>query len=132
MKKTSFIMQFFVALSLLLSSSIGAFSGSLIIEVPDDPEPTTETIAYQCDLGKVKERVEVTYLNAGDISLVDFMWNGRRIVGSNVLSASGSKYVGDAYIWWISKNEATLYDLINDPNEEKPILCVEEKDNAVK
>ncbi|WP_336278659.1 MliC family protein [Bartonella sp. CB175] len=132
MKKTFFILQIFVALSLSLFSSVSAFAGSLVIEVPDDPEPTTETFTYQCDLGKSKENLEVTYLNAGTISLVDFTWKGKRIVGSNVLSASGDKYAGGAYIWWTSKGEATFYDLINDPNEEKPILCVEEKDSTVK
>ncbi|WP_455477846.1 MliC family protein [Bartonella sp. B10] len=128
MKKTLPILGFFTALSLLLFSSISAFAGSLIIEVPDDSKPETQTVAYQCDTGTSKEHVEVTYLNAGSISLVDFKWKDKRIVGANVISASGAKYAGDQYIWWTSKNEAIFYDLINDPEEDKPIRCVEEKD----
>ncbi|WP_375681198.1 MULTISPECIES: MliC family protein [unclassified Bartonella] len=127
MKKISFTKQFFITLSVLLLGSINALASSLVIEVPDNPEPTTETISYQCDMGTSKEYVEATYYNAGNIALVDLKWNGKRIVGSNVIAASGGKYVGGQYIWWITKNEAIFYDLINDPKEEKPIHCVEEK-----
>ncbi|WP_375671698.1 MULTISPECIES: MliC family protein [unclassified Bartonella] len=127
MKKISFTKQFFITLSVLLLGSINALASSLVIEVPDNPEPTTETISYQCDMGTSKEYVEATYYNAGNIALVDLKWNGKRIVGSNVIAASGGKYVGGQYIWWITKNEAIFYDLINDPKEEKPSHCVEEK-----
>ncbi|WP_375662027.1 MULTISPECIES: MliC family protein [unclassified Bartonella] len=127
MKKISFTKQFFITLSVFLLGSINALASSLVIEVPNDPEPTTETVSYQCDMGTSKEHVEATYHNAGNIALVDLKWNGKRIVGSNVIAASGGKYVGGQYIWWITKNEAIFYDLINDPKEEKPILCVEEK-----
>ncbi|WP_375628069.1 MliC family protein [Bartonella sp. TT67HLJMS] len=127
MKKISFTKQFFITLSVFLLGSINALASSLVIEVPDDPEPTTETVSYQCDMGTSKEHVETTYHNAGNIALVDLKWNGKRIIGSNVIAASGGKYVGGQYIWWITKNEAIFYDLINDPKEEKPIHCVEEK-----
>ncbi|WP_273790145.1 MULTISPECIES: MliC family protein [unclassified Bartonella] len=127
MKKISFTKQFFITLSVFLLGSINALASSLVIKVPDDPEPTTETVSYQCDMGTSKEHVEATYHNAGNIALVDLKWNGKRIVGSNVIAASGGKYVGGQYIWWITKNEAIFYDLINDPKEEKPIHCVEEK-----
>ncbi|MBB5073712.1 membrane-bound inhibitor of C-type lysozyme [Bartonella callosciuri] len=127
MKKTSFTVQFLTTLSLSLLGLTSAFASSLVIEVPDDPEPTIQTIAYQCDMGTSKERFEATYHNAGTISLVDLKWKGKRMIGSNVIAASGAKYVGGPYIWWTQKNEATFYDLMNDPNEEKPINCVEEQ-----
>ncbi|WP_375706329.1 MliC family protein, partial [Bartonella sp. AA2SXKL] len=93
MKKQPFNVRFFVALSLSLFGSINAFANSLIIQVPDDPEPTTQTIFYQCDMGTVKERVEATYHTAGTIALVDLKWKDKRIIGSNVIAASGAKYV---------------------------------------
>ncbi|WP_455477013.1 MliC family protein [Bartonella sp. B41] len=127
MKKTSLILRFLTALSISLFISANAFAGSLVIEVPDDANPTTETVSYLCDTGTGKEHIKATYLNAGNISLVDFTWKGNRVVGSNVISASGVKYMGAQYIWWNSKNEVTFYDLISDPEEKKPILCVEEK-----
>ncbi|WP_336287578.1 MliC family protein [Bartonella sp. CB60] len=127
MKKTSCILQFFAALSLLLFGSISAFASTLVIDVPDDLEPTTQTVAYQCNMGKNTQRVEAIYLNAGNVALVDFKWDGKRIIGSNVIAASGAKYVGAQYIWWTTKNEVLVYDLINDPKEEKPIHCVEEE-----
>ncbi|BBL54019.1 hypothetical protein MF1_12770 [Bartonella quintana] len=127
MKKKPFTIRFFVILSLSLFGSINAFADSLIIEIPDNPELITQTSSYQCDMETNKEHVEVTYLTAGNIALVDFKWKGKRIIGSNVIAASGAKYVGGPYIWWTKGNEALLYDLVNDPKEEKPIRCVEEK-----
>ncbi|MET3559475.1 membrane-bound inhibitor of C-type lysozyme [Bartonella japonica] len=127
MKKTSFTVRFFTTLSLLFLGSANTFAGSLLIEVPDTPEPTTETVTYQCDMGTNKDRVEVTYYNADGISLVDFKWKGKRVIGSNVIAASGAKYVGGPYIWWIKGDEAIFYDLLNDPERKEPILCVEEK-----
>ncbi|GAA5096340.1 MliC family protein [Bartonella acomydis] len=127
MKKNIFTTRLCAVLSLFLFSSLNTFAASLVIEVPNDPEPTTETIAYQCDIDTNKERVEASYLNAGNISLVDFKWKGKRIIGSRSMSASGAKYVGGQYVWWTTKNEVVFYDLINDPKEEKPIYCVEEE-----
>ncbi|WP_175868644.1 MliC family protein [Bartonella gabonensis] len=127
MKKIAFIVGFFTALSLPLFSSVHAFAGSLVIKVPDDPEPTTEVTAYQCETNTSKEHVEVTYLNAGSISLVDLKWQGKRIIASRSMSASGAKYMGGPYIWWTKGNEATLSDLINDPEEKNLIQCVEKQ-----
>ncbi|WP_208437122.1 MliC family protein [Bartonella taylorii] len=127
MKKNFFNLQFLAVLSLSLFNSISAFAGSLVIEVPDDPEPTKETVIYQCSAETKKERVEATYYNAGEIALVDLKWNGKRVIASNVIAASGAKYVGGEYVWWTKKDEATFYNLINDPKEEMPLNCVEEK-----
>ncbi|UNE54208.1 MliC family protein [Bartonella machadoae] len=128
MKKTFFNLRFFAILSLSLFSSMSAFAGSLVIEVPDTPEPTTEIVSYKCEMGTKKEHVEATYYNAGDISLVDLKWNGKRVIAANVIAASGAKYAGAEYIWWTTKNEASFYNLINDPKEENPFLCTEEQD----
>ncbi|WP_455480712.1 MliC family protein [Bartonella sp. B12(2025)] len=126
MKKTLLILEFFAALSLSIFSSVSAFAGSLIIEVPDHPEPMTQTITYQCDTGTSKGRVEAIYLNADNISLVDFKWRGYRTIAANVIATTGTKYAGAHYIWWKTNNEVTLYDLVNDPEEKKPILCKDE------
>ncbi|AFR26921.1 hypothetical protein MF1_12760 [Bartonella quintana] len=123
MKKTLHILGFFSALNLSLFSLTNAFAGSLILEVPDNPEPTTQTIAYQCDTGKSKKHVEAVYLNADNISLVDFKWKGDRVIAANVIADTGVKYAGAQYIWWKTNNEVMLYDLAHDPEEKKPILC---------
>ncbi|WP_375626078.1 MULTISPECIES: MliC family protein [unclassified Bartonella] len=126
MKKTLHILGFFTALSLSIFSSNNSLAGSFIIEVPDNPEPKTETITYQCDTGTGKERVEAVYLNADNISLVDFKWNGDRVIAANVIAATGAKFAGAQYIWWEKNKEVMLYDLSQDPEEKKPILCKDE------
>ncbi|WP_208435470.1 MliC family protein [Bartonella phoceensis] len=127
MKKTLHILGFLAASSLSLFSSSNALAGSLILEVPNNPEPQTRTIVYQCDTGMSKERVEAIYLTANNISLVDFKWKGDRVIAANIIANSGVKYAGAQYIWWEKNNGVTLYDLINDPEEKKPILCKDEK-----
>ncbi|MBX4335980.1 MliC family protein [Bartonella raoultii] len=127
MQKNSCTVKFFTTLSLFLFGSLNAFASSLIIEVPDDPEPTTEIVNYQCEKGSNKESVQVTYHNASNISLADFKWKGKHIIASRSISASGVKYVGGPYIWWVKENEATFSDLIDDPEEKNLISCVEEQ-----
>ncbi|WP_375615694.1 MULTISPECIES: MliC family protein [unclassified Bartonella] len=122
MKKTLHILGFFS--SLLFFNVSCALAASLIIEVSDNPEK--QTITYQCNIGGNKERVEATYHNADNISLVDFKWKGDHIIAANVIAASGAKYVGEQYIWWEKNKEVTLYDLIQDPEEKNPILCKDE------
>ncbi|WP_455466049.1 MliC family protein [Bartonella sp. B39] len=125
-EKTLLVLGFLVSLNLSLFNSISAFAGSLIIEVPDNPEPKTENITYQCDTGTSKERVEAIYHNADNISLVDFKWKSDRVIAANTITTTGTKYAGAHYIWWKTNNEVILYDLINDPEEKNPIFCKDE------
>ncbi|UNE54207.1 MliC family protein [Bartonella machadoae] len=126
MKKTPQHLGFFAALILSSFSSINAFAGSIVIEVPDTPEPKTQTVAYQCDTGTSKERVEAVYLNADNISLVDFKWKGDRVIAANVIANTGKKYEGAQYIWWEINNEIILHDLVQDPEGKKRIHCKDE------
>ncbi|WP_144751752.1 MULTISPECIES: MliC family protein [Bartonella] len=126
MKKTLHILGFLAASSLSLFSLNNALAGSIILEVADSPEPTTQTITYQCNTGVSKERVEATYHKADNITLVDFKWKGDRVIAANVIAASGAKYAGAQYIWWEKNKEVTIYDLAHDPEQQKPILCKDE------
>ncbi|WP_455477012.1 MliC family protein [Bartonella sp. B41] len=126
MKKTLPILGFLAASSLSLFGLTNALAGSLVIEVRDNPEPITQTVAYQCDTKVGKERVEAIYLKADGVSLVDFKWKGDRIIASNVITHMGTKYVGAQYIWLKNSNDVTLYDLVHDPEEKDPTLCKEE------
>ncbi|WP_455474116.1 MliC family protein [Bartonella sp. B30(2025)] len=126
MKKTLFVLGFFTALSLSLFKLTNAFANSLILEVPDNPEPTTEVLAYQCNTDAPQERIEVTYIDAQNVSLADFTWRNDRVIAANVMTEKGTKYAGAHYILWKTLHDITLYDLINDPEEKRPILCKEE------
>ncbi|WP_019223022.1 MliC family protein [Bartonella rattaustraliani] len=126
MKKTLHILGFFTALNLSLFNLTNVLAGALTFEVPDNPEPITETITYQCETKTGKERVQATYLNTGNISLVDFRWQGDRVIAANVIATTGKKYAGAQYIWWENNKEIILYDLIYDPEKQNPILCKDE------
>ncbi len=126
MKKALHILGFLTASSLSFFSSGNTFAASLIIEVPDSPEPTTRTVAYQCDTGKSQERVEAIYLNANNISLIDFKWKGDRVIAANVIADTGKRYEGAQYIWWEMNNEIKLHDRIRDPEGKELIRCKDE------
>ncbi|WP_409361283.1 MliC family protein [Bartonella heixiaziensis] len=126
MKKTLFNLRFLTVLSLSLFSSMSAFAGSLVIEVPDDQELIKGTIFYQCSNEKQKMRVEETYYSSHDIGLVDLKWNGNRIIASNVIAASGAKYVGGEYVWWTKGDEASFYNILTEDHETS-FTCVKEK-----
>ncbi|WP_332065202.1 MliC family protein [Bartonella sp. CB189] len=126
MKKTSLILGFFAALNLSPLNLTPSFAASFILEVPDSPKPKTETLAYQCDSGTEKERIEATYLDAHNVSLVDFKWKNHRTIAANITTPRGTKYVGSHYTLWKTSNEIILYDLLHDPKEQNPLLCKEE------
>jgi len=81
---------------------------SITIEVPGASEVDTQTVAYKCGDGDM----EVTYINAGPVSLATFTLDGEFIVASTVLSGSGAKYAGGKYIWWTKGDSGDLYDLM--------------------
>ncbi|WP_336287577.1 MULTISPECIES: MliC family protein [unclassified Bartonella] len=126
MRKALHILGFFATLNLSFFNLTSTFAGSLILEVPDNPEPITQNLTYQCDTKANKERIEISYFNAGDISLADFKWKGDRVIAAHVTTPTGKKYAGAQYILWKTSTEAILYDLVHDPEEKNPLLCKEE------
>lgn len=113
--------QWILALGLSFGIS-AAHAGEIVIELPDDVEATTNAVLYQCG----DKDVSVTYYNAGDISLAQLEMEDATVVASNVISGSGAKYAGNVYIWWTKGETADLYNLMDDPEQAKPISCTEQ------
>ena len=78
-------------------------------------------VAYKC----TDTLLDVTYVNAGPVSLVVFAFDGQPVVGANVLSASGARYAGAQYIWWNNGRDASLYDLTKGENAAPILECSE-------
>lgn len=89
---------------------------SLSIPVTGDAEVSSTRSTYACG----DDEVSATYINAGDVSLAVLEIDGRTVVASNVIAASGAKYVGAQYIWWTKGDEASLYDL-TEGGEDTPV-----------
>lgn len=106
----------------LLAIASRAGAEDLVIPLPNDVKVEKVDTVYKCGADMVK----ATYYNAGNISLVQLGLKGGTVVAANVISASGAKYQGDAYVWWSKNDEADFYDLTADP-EMKPVVCVESK-----
>ncbi|MBC2884580.1 MliC family protein [Ochrobactrum sp. CM-21-5] len=99
-----------------------ASAAELTIELPDDVEVTSNSALYKCG----DADVSVTYHNAGGVSLAVLELEDETVVASNVISGSGARYAGGVYIWWTKGENADLYNLMDDPEEEKPTSCVEQ------
>lgn len=65
----------------------------------------------------------VTYLNAGATSLAVLSVEGQTLVFTNVISASGAKYVADRFVWWSKGAEAFFSEDRKDVTAQ--LLCKE-------
>ncbi|MCX8996930.1 META domain-containing protein [Rhizobiaceae bacterium BDR2-2] len=77
------------------------------IAVPGADAVERNQVAYRCG----EETVIADYINAGAVSLVTLTRGETFTVAANVIAASGAKYAGDALVWWVNGDDATLFDL---------------------
>ncbi len=117
----SWIKMVMASLGLFLTNVV-ANADEITIELPGDVAVTTNDVLYKCG----DKDVAVTYYNAGDISLAKLELDDETVIASSVLSGSGAKYAGGIYIWWSKGAEANLYNLMDDPEQEKPTSCAEQ------
>ncbi len=110
------------ALVALSFATLAASAAEITIKLPDHAEVSTISVLYKCG----EKDVPVTYYNADDIALAALELEDETVVASNVISGSGARYAGGVYIWWTKGNTANLYNLMDDPGEEKPTSCVEQ------
>lgn len=115
MKKWALLAGFSLAAS-------AAMAGEITIPLSDDVEVTENSVLYKCG----DQSISATYYNAGENSLVQLEMEDNSVIAANVLAGSGAKYAGGVYIWWTKGETADLYNLMDDPDQEKPISCTEE------
>ena len=115
-------MKKWVLLAGLSLAASAASAGEINIKLPDNVDVTTNAVLYTCG----DKNVSATYYNAGDISLAELEMEDHTVVAANVLSGSGAKYAGGIYVWWTKGETAELYNLMDDPEQAKPISCVEQ------
>ena len=87
----------------------GEIVEEIAIALPEPMPASSETVFYDC----AGREVEATYINAGDISLATLQIGEDFVVASNVIAASGARYSGGQYIWWVKGNQADLVDFRN-------------------
>ena len=93
---------------------------SISIPVAGGTRVDSASAAYDCD-GRA---VTATYINAGEVSLAVLDIAGETVVASNVVAASGARYVGGRYVWWTKGEEADLYDLMQGGEDTPAAHCV--------
>ncbi len=77
-------------------------------------------VEYQCE---GLEPFKVDFINAKPNFLAIVPIGPERLVFVNVMSGSGAKYVAGQYEFWTKGSEATLTDLMADP--QTPVSCSE-------
>lgn len=92
-------------------------SPSLALDVTLDgasSAPERVEARYRCADGRT---VPVTYINAEPIALAIVpATEGTPLVFARVLSASGSRYAANEFVWWTKGSDATLYNITEGPN----------------
>lgn len=91
---------------------------TLSIPVTGSTTVNSNVMAYSCTDDRA---VTATYINAGEVSLAVLDIAETTVVTSNVVAASGARYVGDRYVWWTRGEEADLFDLMDEEGENMPI-----------
>lgn len=75
------------------------------------PLPQNAT-SYQCDSGN---RIIVTYTGSDKAEL---LYRQEKIMMDITRSASGSRYAGEGFVWWIKGNDANLFMTNNDKDKD--------------
>ena len=91
---------------------------TITVPMPGGTDISRRSVAYVCgDRTLVAE-----YIDAGAVSLASLQIGSEYILAANVISASGARYAGGSYVWWIKGDEATLEDLAAG-DEARPLQC---------
>ena len=94
----------------------------LLISLPPEETVGRQDVEYLCSLDDKKASEEekslrtslpsgvftATYFSADAMALVVLPVDGRVMVFANVVADSGSKYVGDRYIWWAKGGDVSF------------------------
>jgi membrane-bound inhibitor of C-type lysozyme len=88
----------------------------------DAPKAEALSVIYRCEGAK---EMTVEYINAGEDSLAMVPVEGGRRLMVTVLSGSGARYAGGAFVWWTKGSEGSLYDLRNGEDADPVATCVE-------
>ena len=102
-------------------SAIAAGQLKFIIDLPANAEQVT-TI-YQCE--GLDDQFPVTYLNAPPNFLAIVPIDGKDIIMSSTVAASGVRYVSGAYVWWTKGPESKLIDAQAEEDSAPLLTCSE-------
>jgi membrane-bound inhibitor of C-type lysozyme len=91
----------------------------------DAPKAEAVSVIYRCEGSSAGMTVE--YINAGEDALAMVPLEGGRRVMVSVLSGSGARYAGGAFVWWTKGREGSLYDLRNGEDADPVATCVEQE-----
>jgi membrane-bound inhibitor of C-type lysozyme len=109
------------AIAAALLGVAAAQADPLTIDLPGAAE--RQTVAYTCDGGR---KATAEYVNAGANSLAIVKLGDETVLMVNVLSASGTRYAGQQYVWWTKGNSADFYDLTKGEDAPPEFSCTAE------
>ena len=89
--------------AVLLGCSLAAQAADMVISLPG--AVTEKKVTLRCDehaksMGLPSGPFTVTYLNGSNNSLAVLPINGHPLIFAGVLSADGSRYAADRFVWW--------------------------------
>lgn len=108
------------ALTLMaLPANAAGIGLTLLLDTPGE----WQHVSYLCE-GR-EERLSVAYVNAAPNFLALVPIEGQTLVFASTVSGSGVRYVADRYEWRTKGAEASLYDVLDDPEAPALLTCLE-------
>jgi membrane-bound inhibitor of C-type lysozyme len=96
-----------LAMLLGMAAPDTAVSMQLVLELTGNAE--RKQVTYQCEGGE--QPFTVDYINAEPNFLALIWVEGKQVIFTSVLAASGARYVSGPLEWWSKGDEATFADL---------------------
>ncbi|BDH45330.1 membrane-bound lysozyme inhibitor of C-type lysozyme [Salmonella enterica subsp. enterica serovar Choleraesuis] len=111
----------FLATGLALVALSGCDTGADLHLLPGEGITSKTTDKYQCDNSR---SVFVTYLhnNTNALAVINLPQE-KNVILVNVTAASGERYVGGRYEWWVNGDSAQLTNV----NANETIRCTEKR-----
>lgn len=109
--------------AIIALAAMGSVASAAEIAIPVAEGTIVEEIEASYDCGD--RTIDVTYINAGTVSLAVLDMDGESVVAANVISGSGARYAGGRYIWWNKGDEASLYDLMDGTDNTPAATCTD-------
>ncbi|QNT77657.1 MliC family protein [Entomobacter blattae] len=117
----------------ILGMAMGAAQASEVkFDIPGQNKVETTAARYICKKSSLPLPVKifrVSYINAGPTSIAIVPVKDGATVFSNVVAASGARYVAGQFEWWVNKDGATFTDV---NNKNATASCTEVKNPKAK
>ena len=112
-----------LSLAALFMATLPANAAGIGLTLMLDTPGEWQHVSYACE-GR-EEWLSVAYVNAAPNFLALIPIEGQTLVFASTVSGSGVRYVADRYEWRTKGADASLHDLLGEPEAPALLTCLE-------